>query len=177
MLPKDCKKYAGWRVSFLEELFQYCEPGTFSITKKQVDSLQNARQMVEFGFGIKAGFSDGKSGSITNLAKGLVISKKECFDALRSSYLALGSCLRKLAIVEGTPFGSIRACTRSSGSKPRTSRSIALRCTIVACTPEDLVRGMTMKDFDVHQKFSFDSAYVMVLWGDTLVLESLFPRI
>ena len=91
MLPKDCKKYAGWRVSFLEELFQYCEPGTFSITKNHVDSLQNARQMVEFGFGIKAGFSDGESGSITNLAKGLVISKKECFDALRSSYLALGS--------------------------------------------------------------------------------------
>jgi len=36
---------------------------------------------------------------------------------------------------------------------------------------------MTMKDFEVHQKFLFDSAYVMVLWGDTLVLESLFPRI
>ena len=76
MLPKDCKKYAGWRVSFLEELFQYCEPGTFSITKKQVDYLQNARQMLEFGFGIKASFSDGKSGSITNLAKGVDILKK-----------------------------------------------------------------------------------------------------
>ena len=76
MLPKDCKKYAGWKVSFLEELFQYCGPGTFSITKKHVDSLQNARQMLEFGFGIKAGFSDGKSGSITNLAKGVVILKK-----------------------------------------------------------------------------------------------------
>ena len=34
-----------------------------------------------------------------------------------------------------------------------------------------------MKDFEEHQKLSFDSAYVMVLWGDTLVLESLFPRI
>ena len=43
--------------------------------------------------------------------------------------------------------------------------------------PEDLVRGMTMKDFEVHQNLFFDSAYVMVLWGDTLVLESLFPRI
>ena len=69
MLPKDCKQYAGWRVSFLEELFQYCEPGTFSITKKKVDALQNARQMVEFGFGIKASLSDGKSDSITNIGR------------------------------------------------------------------------------------------------------------
>ena len=43
--------------------------------------------------------------------------------------------------------------------------------------PEDLVRGMTMKYLEVHQNFSLDSAYVMVLTGDTLVLESLFPRI
>ena len=34
-MPKDCKMYAGWKVRLLEELFQYCEPGTFSITKKQ----------------------------------------------------------------------------------------------------------------------------------------------
>ena len=77
MFPNNCKRYAGWKVGLLEELFQYCEPGTFSSAKKQLDSLQNARQMLEFGFGIKAGLSDGKSDSITNIAKGGVISKKE----------------------------------------------------------------------------------------------------
>ena len=43
--------------------------------------------------------------------------------------------------------------------------------------PEYLVTGMSMKYLEVHQNFSLDSAYVNVLTGDTLVLESLFPRI
>ena len=43
--------------------------------------------------------------------------------------------------------------------------------------PEDLVRDMTMKDLDVHQNYSLDSAYLKLLTGDKLVLESLFPRI
>ena len=34
-----------------------------------------------------------------------------------------------------------------------------------------------MKDFEVHQKLFLDSVYVMVLWGDTFVLGSPFPRI
>ena len=68
-LPKYCRRYSGWDVGLLEELFQYCEPGTFSITKKQFDSLQNARQRLEFAVGIKKGLLDGKTDSITNIAK------------------------------------------------------------------------------------------------------------
>ena len=34
-----------------------------------------------------------------------------------------------------------------------------------------------MKDLEVHQNFSWDSAYLTLLQGDKLVLESLFPRI
>ena len=33
VLPKNCKKYAGWKVGLLEGLFQYCEPRTFSSAK------------------------------------------------------------------------------------------------------------------------------------------------
>ena len=101
MLPKNCRKYAGWKVGLLEELFQYCEPGTFSITKKQLDSQPLARQILEFAFGLKAGLADGKSDSITTLARGGVISKKEVFDALKSLYGALGRRLRNLIIVDG----------------------------------------------------------------------------
>ena len=74
-LPKNYKKYAGWNVRSLEELFQYCEPGTFSIAKRQLDSLQNARQVLEFGFGIKAGLTEGKTDAITNIEKGGIIKK------------------------------------------------------------------------------------------------------
>ena len=75
-LPKNCKKYSGWKVGLLEELFQYCEPRTFSSAKKQIDSLQNARQMLEFAFGIKAGLSEGKSDSITIHAMGGDLEKR-----------------------------------------------------------------------------------------------------
>ena len=34
-----------------------------------------------------------------------------------------------------------------------------------------------MKYLEVHHNFSLDSAYLMLLTGDTLVLEGLFPRI
>ena len=43
--------------------------------------------------------------------------------------------------------------------------------------PEDLVRGMTMKELAVQQNFSIDCAYVLLPSGDSLFLESLFPRI
>ena len=36
---------------------------------------------------------------------------------------------------------------------------------------------MTLQELGVRHKFSFDSACVMLQTGDTLVLESLFPRI
>ena len=43
--------------------------------------------------------------------------------------------------------------------------------------PEDLVRGMAMKDLAVQMNLSLDSAYVLVSAGEVLFLESLFPRI
>ena len=101
MLPKDCKKYAGWKVGLLEELFQYCEPRTFSSAKREIDSLQNARQILEYAFELKAGLGDGRIDSITTIANGSTIYKKVCFDALRSLYRALGSRLSNLVIVEG----------------------------------------------------------------------------
>ena len=181
MLPKNCRKYAGWKVGLLEELFQYCEPGTFSITKKQLDSQQLARQILEFAFGLKAGLADGKSDSITTLAKGGVISKKESFDALKSLYGALGRRLRNLVIVEGNvhwPNQGIYTIERlqASDENHKTivyNRFIDRRAEI----PEDLVRGMAVKDLPVEQNFSMDSALIFVATGESLILESLFPRI
>ena len=76
VLPKNCKKYAGWKVGLLEELFQYCEPRTFSSAKREIDSLQNARQILEYAFELKAGLGDGRTDSITSIAKGSTIYKK-----------------------------------------------------------------------------------------------------
>ena len=97
-------------------------------------------------------------------------------------YLALGSRLSNLAIVEGNVLWvnqgiyKIERLQAADESQHRTTvynRFMDRRAEI----PEDLVRGMTMKELEVHQNFSLDSAYVMLLTGDTLVLESLFPRI
>ena len=180
-LPKNYKKYAGWNVRSLEELFQYCEPGTFSIAKRQLDSLQNARQVLEFGFGIKAGLSEGKTDAITNIEKGGIIRKKDCFDALRCLYLALGRRLRNLVIVEGNILWAdqgIYKVERLQGSDeaPRTTVHNRFQDRRVEI-PEDLVRGMTMKELAVQQNFSIDCAYVLLPSGDSLFLESLFPRI
>ena len=76
VLPKNCKKYAGWKVGLLEELFQYCEPRTFSSAKREIDSLQNARQILEYAFELKAGLVDGRTDSITTLSKGSTIYRK-----------------------------------------------------------------------------------------------------
>ena len=101
---------------------------------------------------------------------------------MRSLYLALGSRLSNLVIVEGNVLWSnqgvykIERPQAADESQQRTTvynRSMDRRVDI----PEDLVRGMTMKELEVHHNFSFDSAYVMLQTGDTLVLESLFPRI
>ena len=76
VLPKNCKKYSGWKVGLLEDLVQYCEPTVFCSAKKEIDSLQNARQILEFAFGIKAGLVDGRTDSITTISKGSAIYKK-----------------------------------------------------------------------------------------------------
>ena len=101
---------------------------------------------------------------------------------MRSLYQALGSRLRDLVIVEGNVVWvnqgiyRIERIQAVDESKHRTTvynRFMERRADI----PEDLVTGMSMKDLEVHQNFSLDSAYVNVLTGDTLHLESLFPRI
>ena len=76
VLPKNCKKYSGWKVGLLEDLFQYCEPTVFCSAKREIDPLQNARQILEFAFGIKAGLLDGRTDSITTMSKGSTIYKK-----------------------------------------------------------------------------------------------------
>ena len=181
MLPKNCRKYAGWKVGLLEELFQYCESGTFSITKKQLDSQQLARQILEFAFGLKAGLADGKSDSITTLARGGVISKKEVFDALKSLYGALGRRLRNFVIVEGDvhwPTQGIYRIERLQASDENHKTIVYNRfMDRRAEIPDDLVRGMAVKDLPVEQNFSMDGALIFVATGESLILSSLFPRI
>ena len=142
---------------------------------------QNARQMLEFAFGLKAGLSDGKSDSITTLAKGGVISKKESFDALKSLYGALGRRLRNLVIVEGNvhwPNQGIYTIERLQASDENHKTIVYNRfMDRRAEIPEDLVRGMAVKDLPVEQNFSMDSALIFVATGESLILESLFPRI
>ena len=182
VLPKNCKKYAGWKVGLLEELFQYCEPRTFSSAKREIDSLQNARQILEYAFELKAGLVDGRTDSITTIAKGSTIYKKVCFDALRSLYRALGSRLRDLVIVEGNVvwlnqgiyrIERLQAVDESQYRTTVYNRFMDRRADI----PSDLVEGMSLEDLEVFQNFSLDTAYVNVRTGGTLVLESLFPRI
>ena len=109
-------------------------------------------------------------------------SIKKCFDALRALYRALGSLLRELAVVEGNVVWlnqgiyRIERLQAADESQYRTTvynRFMDRRADI----PSDLVEGMSMKDLEVFQNFSLDTAYVNVRTGGTLVLESLFPRI
>ena len=96
-------------------------------------------------------------------------------------YLALGRRLRNLVIVEGNVLWAdqgIYKVERLQGSDeaPRTTVHNRFQDRRVEI-PEDLVRGMTMKELAVQQNFSIDCAYVLLPSGDSLFLESLFPRI
>ena len=96
-------------------------------------------------------------------------------------YLALGRRLRNLLIVEGNVLWAdqgIYKVERLQGSDeaPRTTVHNRFQDRRVEI-PEDLVRGMTMKELAVQQNFSIDCAYVLLPSGDSLFLESLFPRI
>ena len=63
----------------MEELFQYCEPRSFSSAKTELDSRTTGRQLLEFAFCIKAGLENGKTDfktdSIHNIGKGGQILK------------------------------------------------------------------------------------------------------
>ena len=96
-------------------------------------------------------------------------------------YVALGRRLRNLVIVEGNVLWAdqgIYKVERLQGSDeaPRTTVHNRFQDRRVEI-PEDLVRGMTMKELAVQQNFSIDCAYVLLPSGDSLFLESLFPRI
>ena len=96
-------------------------------------------------------------------------------------YLALGRRLRNLVIVEGNVLWAdqgIYKVERLQGSDkaPRTTVHNRFQDRRVEI-PEDLVRGMSMKELAVQQNFSIDCAYVLLPPGDSLFLESLFPRI
>ena len=96
-------------------------------------------------------------------------------------YLALGRRLRNLVIVEGNVLWAdqgIYKVERLQGSDkaPRTTVHNRFQDRRVEI-PEDLVRGMSMKELAVQQNFSIDCAYVLLPSGDSLFLESLFPRI
>ena len=109
------------------------------------------------------------------------ILKKDAFDALRSLYRALGSRLRGLAIVDGqvdwssTGIYKVERLQGSDESQRTTvhNRFMDRRAEI----PGDLVKSMSIAELAVQQNYSQDTAYVSVLNGQCLVLESLFPRI
>jgi len=156
VLPKNCKKYSGWKVGLLEDLFQYCEPTVFCSAKREIDSLQNARQILEYAFELKAGLVDGRTDSITTIAKGSTIYTKVCFDALRSLYRALGSRLRGLVFVEGNVvwlnqgiyrIERLQAVDESQYRTTVYNRFMDRRADI----PSDLVEGMIMKYLEVSR--------------------------
>ena len=95
-LPKGCKSYSGWKVGFFVELFQYCEPSLFSDAMKAIDSKNLARQLFEFGFGLKAAAIDGETAD-----KPGTLRKFNCFAALREVYIANGRPFRRLAFGPG----------------------------------------------------------------------------
>ena len=89
--------------------------------------------------------------------------------------------MRNLVIVEGNVLWAdqgIYKVERLQGADeaPRTTVHNRFQDRRVEI-PEDLVRGMTMKELAVQQNFSIDCAYVLLPSGDSLFLESLFPRI
>jgi hypothetical protein len=95
-LPKGCKSYSGWKVGFFVELFQYCEPSLFSDAMKAIDSKNLARQLFEFGFGLKAAAIDGETPD-----KPGTLRKFNCFAALREVYIANGRPFRRLGFGPG----------------------------------------------------------------------------
>ena len=100
---------------------------------------------------------------------------------MKSLYGALGRRLRNLVIVEGNahwPNQGIYTIERLQASDENHKTIVYNRfMDRRAEIPEDLVRGMAVKDLPVEQNFSMDSALIFVATGESLILESLFPRI
>ena len=97
-LPKNCKKYAGWKPDLLLELFEYAEPSLFSAAQKSVDGRKLTRQLFEYAFGLKAGAIPEE---VSKCDRPATLDKVRTFAALRALYIANGRLFRSLELTDG----------------------------------------------------------------------------
>ena len=188
-LPKGCRSYCGWKAGCFAELFQYCEPSLFSQADKKLDSKTLARQLFEYGFGLKAGATTGEVAD-----KPGTIERGGCFGALRDVYISNGRPFRGLEmgaggvdwkagsgvdvlLVERWP-----ASTAAEQSTPQRGSKLCVRDRITGRTsevPRNYVGLISHELFlarPILPNYSPSAAALVPPGHDALVLADVFPR-
>jgi len=174
-LNRNQFKYSLWRKSLLLELFAYVEPRMWSQAKRTVDSVQLAKQCMEFAFDVHC-IDDAKSDKCVSL------QKKDVFESLRHLYKALGSRFNNIEIVDGFVDWQKHGVYKLEDVRTTEGREVRVTDTLtgkVACLPKDALSNFahTFTMQDVHQNFSWKEALLVLPDGDSFTLSQLFPKV